>query len=171
LKVLCFVDESVEADTGYACMCGVCLRGRDCGCHLLGVVAAAAGWRRGEIKFRKLLRALGSGEAVARLLGAVLSDACVVGYGCVVERLPGGVLDGETRRGMLTRLLGRLAPHGPREVVLDEMPLSDSALGAARRRAGLRARIRMRSSHREPGIQLADLLAGARCRGLVVEPL
>ena len=167
MTVLCFVDESVEPRGGVACMCGICLRGRGCGRRLLEEVKAAAGWRRGEVKFRKLLRALGSGEAAARLIRRVLSDACVAGHACTVEELPRGVLDGEARRRLLERLLALLAAHRPREVVLDEMPLSDRVLAAARRNAGLGARVRMRPSHREPGLQLADLLAGARCRGLL----
>ncbi len=137
MRMLCFVDESVEQRSAVACMCGICLRGRDCGRRLLGEVERAAGWRRGEVKFRKLLRALGSGEAVARVIQQVLLDTCVAGYACVGERLPRGVLDGETRRRLLGRLLALLARHEPREVVLDEMPLSDHALAEARRSAGL----------------------------------
>ena len=161
---VCFVDESVEASSGIACMCGVCLPSRACASRMLETLKKMVGWRRGEVKFRKLLRAVGDpGEAV-RLIETVLRSDCVLGYECVSIELSGGVLDGEARLTLLTRLLGLLVVYGPGEVVLDEAPISDKALGRARRRAGLRSRVRMRPSHREPGLQLADLLAGARCK-------
>jgi hypothetical protein len=165
VATVCFVDESVRG--GYACMCGVCFSQRGCARSLHADLRRRAGWRRGELKLRKLLRALGGDRGRLReLLASAASWGCVRGYRCVAEALPGGVLDGEARERLLLRLLPLLAGLEPGVVEIDEMPLSDTALGRLRRRAGLRARLRMRSSSREPGVQVADLFAGACCLGL-----
>lgn len=59
-----------------------------------------------------------------------------------------------------------LADVGRAVVKVDEAPIRDRVLAEARRAAGgLVSRLRMRPSGREPGVQLADLVVGAFCRG------
>ena len=171
MGVVCFGDESAEPRAGVACYCLLCLRSRDCARRLHLDLRRWAGWRRGELKYRKLLRAVGEARANT-LIERVLGDPCVVASHCSSIRLGSRGLDGEIRarllleavEGLSASLAERLPGSGCATLELDEAPLRDRVLAEARRRGrGTVCRVRMRSSRREPGIQLADLLAGSHC--------
>ena len=171
MGIVCFGDESADPGAGVACYCLLCLRSRGCAKKLHLELRRRAGWRRGELKYRKLVRAVGWAHA-STLIRSIMEDSCVVASHCTSVRLGSRGLDGEARARLLLEaveglsriLAGRLQGSSCATLELDEAPLRDRVLAEARRQGrGAVCRVRMRSSRREPGVQLADLLAGSHC--------
>ena len=174
---MCFMDESATGDMGrcsWLCMAVICfIRGSDyaekAGLEAYSSVLRKLEWRRGELKWRKACRAAERrGLGCDELVGLIVRQAAYAETeGFHIESSVS-----ETRIKLATSLLGKAARSlGLVSLaVLDQglVPERDAVLGKLRRSisATRLRRLVFRSSKKTPGIQLADILAGYKCRNL-----
>ena len=127
-------------------------------------VAEILQWRKGEIKWRKALRASRRLNVNPCGLTSVIREhAAYVGSDEMhIENVASARLELAARviRGAAARLGGiglLILDHGL-------LPGDSRSVGRLRRLAGMASlKVLFRSSGRVPGIQLADIIAGARC--------
>ena len=120
--------------------------------RLLGIVS-------GEVKFRVVKRASRRrGVRLEEVMDLILSRC--VGYGCACSHIEYEERLQKLKVELLVRAAGEAGARGS-TLFLDEglLPSRDSVLGRVRESVGA-VYVKLRPSHRTPGVQLADVYAG-----------
>jgi len=183
---ICFLDESATRGMSvcsWLCIAIVCFERGNAGVERVGYevyrrVTSLAGWRRGELKWRKVKRAVSArANALEEIIRVIASGASYHNYGW--DHLDASVDVYTLRRRLVEALLSAALRRlgWIRLAVFDQglVPERNGLLARMRRAASDRSggridRIAFRSSEKTIGVQLADLIAGYACDRLPSRP-
>ena len=168
-SVVCFADEGGGfAPCRTLCVSIVCFEmdekldatPRDLYERLLAMLS----WKRGELKWRSVKKAVSRrGLELSEVLRAILSAALC--YSTAKLHFESGLDGGEAKRMLFDRAVSSLTCRRVDVLLVDAHLVPPEALRRAARRLGA-SYARMVDSRRYPGIQIADILAGACSEGL-----
>ena len=132
--------------------------------RLYGWLLGVLGWRRGELKWRSVKKAASrAGLDTAVLISRIVSEASC--YSAARLHFEAGLDGGEVKRRLFREAIERLACGRVNALVVDAHLVQPQDLRRYSRALGA-GYARMGDSRRYPGIQIADLLAGACAEGL-----